>query len=45
MILGDLVEAVFKGLLREANVEFNDSQKVSLKLDDVLVLASPTSLF
>lgn len=34
MVLGDLVEAVFKGLLREANVEFNDATKVSLKVGD-----------
>ena len=34
MVLGDLVEAVFKGLLREANVEFNDATKVTLKVDD-----------
>ena len=32
MVLGDLVEAVFKGLLREANVEFNDSSRVTLKI-------------
>lgn len=34
MVLGDLVEAVFKGLLREANVEFNDATKVTLKIGD-----------
>tara|TARA_R110002020_G_scaffold49397_2_gene140562 strand:- start:926 stop:1786 length:861 start_codon:yes stop_codon:yes gene_type:complete len=34
MVLGDLVEAVFKGLLREANVEFNDATKVTLKVGD-----------
>ena len=28
MILGDIVEAVFKGLLRAAAVEFTDSEKV-----------------
>ena len=37
MILGDIVEAVFKGLLRAAKVEFGDSEKVSLKLKDMSV--------
>ena len=32
MILGDIVEAVFKGLLRAAGVEFNDNDTVTLKL-------------
>jgi hypothetical protein len=32
MILGDIVEAVFKGLLRSAGVEFKDNDKVVLKL-------------
>lgn len=32
MILGDIVEAVFKGLLRAAGVEFKDNDKVTLKL-------------
>lgn len=31
MILGDIVEAVFKGLLRASKVEFEDSKKVVLK--------------
>ena len=34
MILGDLVEAVFKGLLRAAGVEFKDNDNVTLKLPD-----------
>ena len=34
MILGDIVEAVFKGLLRAAAVEFEDNAKVVLKLSD-----------
>ena len=34
MILGDLVEAVFKGLLRAADVEFKDNDNVTLKLPD-----------
>ena len=31
MMLGDIVEAVFKGLLRASKVEFEDSKKVVLK--------------
>jgi len=34
MMLGDIVEAVFKGLLTEAGVEYGDAEKVVLKLDD-----------
>ena len=32
MILGDIVEAVFKGLLRAAGAEFKDNDNVTLKL-------------
>ena len=32
MMLGDIVEAVFKGLMREAKVKFDDSDKVFLKI-------------
>ena len=32
MILGDIVEAVFKGLLRAAGVDFKDNDKVVLNL-------------
>lgn len=34
MILGDIVEAVFKGLLRSAGVDFKDNDYVTLKLPD-----------
>lgn len=34
MILGDIVEAVFKGLLTSAGVEFKDNAKVTLDLKD-----------
>jgi hypothetical protein len=34
MMLGDIVEAVFKGLLKEAGVEYEDDKKVTLDLDD-----------
>ena len=32
MMLGDIVEAVFKGLLRQAGVAYQDSKKVSMEL-------------
>tara|TARA_R100001480_G_scaffold105120_2_gene107602 strand:+ start:226 stop:1089 length:864 start_codon:yes stop_codon:yes gene_type:complete len=32
MMLGDIVEAVFKGLLRQAGVAYEDSKKVSMEL-------------
>ena len=34
MMLGDIVEAVFKGLLKEAGVEYEDAEQVTLKVDD-----------
>lgn len=34
MLMGDLIEAVFKGILREAGVTFTDNQKVSLQMPD-----------
>ena len=34
MILGDIVEAVFKGILRAAGVEFKDNDKCTLKLSN-----------
>ena len=34
MMLGDIVEAVFKGLLKEAGVEYEDAEQVTLNLDD-----------
>ena len=34
MMLGDIVEAVFKGLLKEAGVTYEDDAKVVLDLDD-----------
>ena len=33
MMLGDIVEAVFKGLLKEAGVQYEDSDKVTLDMD------------
>ena len=34
MMLGDIVEAVFKGLLKEAGVAYEDAEQVTLKVDD-----------
>lgn len=34
MMIGDIVEAIFKGLFREANIEFKDSDSVDLELSD-----------
>jgi len=34
MMIGDIVEAVFKGLLKEAGVQYEDDAKVTLQLDD-----------
>ena len=40
MMLGDIVEAVFKGLLKEAGVEYEDTEKVTLELSDTSVSGS-----
>ena len=34
MMIGDIVEAVFKGLLKAAKVDFEDTDKVSLPVGD-----------
>ena len=34
MMLGDIVEAVFKGLLKEAGVQYEDSKTVHLDVGD-----------
>jgi len=34
MLLGDIVEAVFKGILKEAGVKYEDSKRVTLDLGD-----------
>ena len=34
MMLGDIVEAVFKGLLKSAGVQYEDASKVTLELKD-----------
>ena len=40
MMLGDIVEAVFKGILKEAGVEYEDTKKVTLELSDTSVSGS-----
>ena len=35
MMIGDIVEAVFKGVLKEADVAFKDTDKVSLAVGDI----------
>jgi len=37
MMIGDIVEAVFKGLLTEAGVKYENSDKVSLELHDTSI--------
>ena len=32
MMLGDIIEAIFKGILREAKVEYQDSERITLPL-------------
>jgi len=40
MMIGDIVEAVFKGLLKEAGVKYEDTEKVSLELPDTNISGS-----
>ena len=40
MMLGDIVEAVFKGLLKEAGVKYEDTNKVTLDCGDTTVSGS-----
>ena len=44
MMIGDIVEAVFKAILTEAKVKFKDSEKLQLKLDDGSVVTGTTDL-
>lgn len=37
MMLGDIVEAVFKGLLKEAGVKYEDAEKVTLELPNATI--------
>jgi len=38
MLLGDIYEAVFKGVLKEIGIKFSDNEKVELVLDDGTVI-------
>ena len=44
MMLGDIVEAVFKAILKEAKVEYEDSDTVSLELDDKTTISGTYDL-
>ncbi len=44
MVLGDFVEAVFKGLLTEAKVDYEDAEELSLKLTDTVTIKGTTDL-
>jgi hypothetical protein len=37
MMIGDIVEAVFKGILKEAGVKYEDSDSVKLELDNTSI--------
>jgi hypothetical protein len=37
MMIGDIVEAVFKGLLKEAGVRYEDAESVTLELDNASI--------
>jgi len=34
MMIGDIVEAVFKGILKEAKIDYQESEEVALELED-----------
>tara|TARA_X000001388_G_scaffold21382_1_gene14367 strand:+ start:4414 stop:5265 length:852 start_codon:yes stop_codon:yes gene_type:complete len=44
MMIGDIVEAVFKAILTEAKVKFKDSEQVELKLKDGSTIKGTTDL-
>ena len=44
MMIGDIVEAVFKAVLTEAGVKYEDSEQVSLELTDGTVVSGTTDL-
>ena len=44
MMIGDIVEAVFKAVLTEAGVKYEDSEKVTLKLTDGTSVSGTTDL-
>ena len=44
MMIGDIVEAVFKAVLREANVKFEDTDTVKLELDEEHIISGSYDL-
>lgn len=44
MMIGDIVEAVFKAVLREANVKFEDTDNVTLELDEDIKISGSYDL-
>ena len=44
MMIGDIVEAVFKAILREANVKFENSETVSLEIDEKTTISGSYDL-
>ena len=45
MLIGDIIEAVFKGLLREAKVEYKDGEQVTLDLGDGQTINGTPDIF
>ena len=45
MLIGDIIEAVFKGLLREAKVEYKDGEQVTLDLGDGQTIDGTPDIF
>ena len=44
MMIGDIVEAVFKAVLREANVKFENSEDVTLEIDEKTTISGSYDL-
>ena len=44
MMIGDIVEAVFKAVLREANVKFEDTDTVKLEIDEEHIISGSYDL-
>ena len=45
MLIGDIIEAVFKGLLRQAKVEYKDGEQVTLDLGDGQTINGTPDIF
>ena len=44
MMIGDIVEAVFKAILRESNVKFKNSEEVTLEIDEKTTISGSYDL-